>query len=220
LLSHDIPASEHSWIGIIATFPDYALVCHEYMDMDKEVYYKVLWKMEGDEPEFFGVPKEVEIKQRTEVQELKKNYDPLSSKPFPNEHAIRLNDPKKYKKIRRQNDKFGDGIHAIFGVKEDDKTELQAIRFSADKFTADEAKSWLSEHDYGTSGFEAATGKEAEETDGKSTKKELTIKEAMAFVVAHASADERKQVVKWFEFFDQIEKENQLADDYRAITGT
>jgi len=83
-------------------------------------------------------------------------YQPEGQKPYPNEHALRLNDPGKYKRIRRQNDKFGSGIHAIFGITEDGKTELQAIRFSADKFTAEEARKWLEDHDYKTSGFEPA----------------------------------------------------------------
>ena len=85
--------------------------------------------------------------------------------PYPNEHAMRLNQPDKYKRIRRQNDKFGPGIDAIFGVTEDGKTELQAIRFDKSKFTPEQAKKWLEDHDYKTSGFEPAqktqdTGKE------------------------------------------------------------
>lgn len=37
--------------------------------------------------------------------------------PYPNEHAARLVDPEKFDpdSFRRVNDKFGDGIHAIFG---------------------------------------------------------------------------------------------------------
>jgi hypothetical protein len=79
-------------------------------------------------------------------------------KPYPNEHACRINDPGKYDKIRRQNNKFGDGIHAIWGVK-DDKTELQALRFDKSKFSADEAKAWASDHDYKCKPFEAAAEK-------------------------------------------------------------
>lgn len=78
--------------------------------------------------------------------------------PFPSEHASRQNDPDKYVRIRRQNDKFGSGIHAIFGVLKDGKTELQAIRFDADKFTPEKAHEWLKEHDYKTT-LEHATGK-------------------------------------------------------------
>ena len=93
------------------------------------------------------------------------DFQPEGQKPYPNEHALRLNDPDKYDKIRRQNDKFGTGVHAIFGVTGDGKTELQAIRFSADKFTADEAREWLEEHDYKTTGFEPAKESEKQLID-------------------------------------------------------
>jgi len=82
----------------------------------------------------------------------------VDEKPYPNEHACRINDPGKYDKIRRQNNKFGDGIHAIWGVK-GDKTELQALRFDKSKFSADEAKKWANDHDYKCKPFEAASDK-------------------------------------------------------------
>ena len=117
----------------------------------------------GDEP---GPSKEAEAVRDEEGEETKgtedaevkeeSSYDPEFQKPYPNEHAQRLNSPDKYERIRRQNDKFGSGIHAIFGVTEDGKTELQAIRFSADKFSPEEAREWLEEHDYSTGGFEPA----------------------------------------------------------------
>ena len=77
--------------------------------------------------------------------------------PYPNEHAARINDPGKYEKIRRVNDKFGSGIDALFGIGKDGKSEVQAIRFNKKKFTAEEAKKWLSEHDYKTSEFSEAS---------------------------------------------------------------
>lgn len=81
--------------------------------------------------------------------------------PYPNEHAARLKDPNGFDRIRRQNDKFGTGIHAIFGVK-DGKLTLQAIRFDSDKFTAAQAKAWLKDHGHTAAKFEAATGKHRE----------------------------------------------------------
>jgi predicted RNA-binding Zn-ribbon protein involved in translation (DUF1610 family) len=81
------------------------------------------------------------------------------NEPYPNEHSARLRDPGEFKKFRRQNDKFGDGIHAIWGQrKTDNKWELQAIRFSADRWTADAAKQWLKDHGYKPIRFEPATG--------------------------------------------------------------
>jgi len=78
-------------------------------------------------------------------------------RPYPNEHAARLTDPGQYDRIRRVNDEFGAGIDAIYGVK-NETSELQAIRFDADRFTAAEARDWLSDHDYDPMEFEEATG--------------------------------------------------------------
>jgi len=68
--------------------------------------------------------------------------------PYPNEHAFRINDPDKYRRIRRENDKFGQGIHVIFGITNDGKAEVQAIRFDADKFTFADAEDWIKKHNY------------------------------------------------------------------------
>lgn len=81
--------------------------------------------------------------------------------PFPNEHAARQNDPKKYKRFRRQNNKFGVGIHAIFGITQDNKAEVQSIRFDSSKFSEEQARKWLKNHKYKT-GLEVATKKSEE----------------------------------------------------------
>jgi len=82
-------------------------------------------------------------------------------KPYPNEHACRIKEPMQFDRIRRENNKFGDGIHAIWGVK-NDKATLQAIRWDSSKFTADAAKKWAKDHDYTCILFEPATGKDEE----------------------------------------------------------
>lgn len=83
-------------------------------------------------------------------------------KPNPNEHSCRLTDPDKYDEFARQNDKFGEGIDALYGIK-DGKSELQSIRFKTSRFTAAQAKKWCKEHDYECILFEAATeSREAE----------------------------------------------------------
>lgn len=82
--------------------------------------------------------------------------------PYLNEHAARLIDPEKFDpdSFRRENDKFGEGIHAIFGkLKGEDTMTLQAIRFDAGKYTAEEARKWLEEHDYKPLDFEEANEK-------------------------------------------------------------
>jgi hypothetical protein len=85
----------------------------------------------------------------------------LVLKPFPNEHAARQEDPGKYDKFRRKNDKFGSGLHAIFGITSDGKTELQSIRADSKKYTVEEFRAWLEEHKFKTN-IEAAAEKAIE----------------------------------------------------------
>lgn len=81
--------------------------------------------------------------------------------PYPNEHAARINSPDKYERIRRENDKLGDGIDVIWGVLPNGKVEVQAIRFDSSKFTPAEAKAWLKEHSYEPIEFEEASKAES-----------------------------------------------------------
>lgn len=85
-------------------------------------------------------------------------------KPYANEHACRLKEPGQYERFARKNCyKKHDGkcIDFIFGIKSD-KSELQALRFKKDIWTAGSAKSYC--EDKGGS-FEAA--KEAENIEKK-----------------------------------------------------
>ena len=85
----------------------------------------------------------------------------IDGRPYPNEHAARLTDPDQYDEIRRVNDDFGAGIDAIYGIK-DGTSELQAIRFDADRFTPAQAREWLTDHDFEAMMFEEATGERSE----------------------------------------------------------
>lgn len=91
------------------------------------------------------------------------NYPAL--KPYPNEHSCRLLTPNGWDSVRRQNDKFGSGIHAIFGIK-DNKSQLQAIRFDKKKFTVTQARKWCKDHDHTCILFEPASESRAEELEG------------------------------------------------------
>ena len=80
------------------------------------------------------------------------------ARPFPNEHAARLEDPDKYESFRRKNNEGGEGVDFIYGILPEGGTELQAIRFDKDRFTPAEAKAWLNDHDFKAILFEEATG--------------------------------------------------------------
>lgn len=86
----------------------------------------------------------------------------IDERPYPNEHAARLKDPDQYDTIRRVNDEGGPGIDFIYGIK-DGKSEIQAIRFDAKRYTPAEARQWLSDHDFSAISFEEATGERSEE---------------------------------------------------------
>jgi hypothetical protein len=80
-------------------------------------------------------------------------------RPYVGEHAARIKEPN-YDSYARKNNKFGDGVHVIYGVKkkgEEKVTEVQSIRFNASKWTVSEAKKWLKDHNWKYIKFEPAT---------------------------------------------------------------
>lgn len=78
--------------------------------------------------------------------------------PFPNEHAARIKSPGQFIRFRRKNDADGRGVDFIFGIKSDQTSEVQAIRFDSKLFTVSEARKWLTDHDFKSILFEPATG--------------------------------------------------------------
>jgi hypothetical protein len=66
--------------------------------------------------------------------------------PYPNEHAVRITSPSKYKNFRRSNDKFGPGVSVTWGITDKGEVEVQSLRFDKTKFDTKQVKSWLSDH--------------------------------------------------------------------------
>ena len=97
--------------------------------------------------------KEKDILHKTEIFKFQ-------LKPYPNEHAARINNPDKYVRMRRENNAFGNGIDVIWGILEDESAEVQAIRFDSDIFTPAQARAWLEDHNYNYIEFEEASGEE------------------------------------------------------------
>jgi HK97 family phage major capsid protein len=77
-------------------------------------------------------------------------------RPYANEHAARIHDPRKYDSFRRRNNGGGRGVDYIFGIK-DDTSEIQAIRFRTQFFTVAEARAWLKRNNFEPIQFEPAT---------------------------------------------------------------
>ena len=87
-------------------------------------------------------------------------------RPYPNEHAARIANPGRFDRFRRQKDRGGAGVDFIFGIIEDeDRSELQSIRFKVSRYTASEARQWLRDNEYEPLEFEPATNEKAMEPE-------------------------------------------------------
>lgn len=90
-------------------------------------------------------------------------------KPYPNEHACRLESPDNFDKFARKNCHIkhdGRCIDCIFGIK-DGKSKMQAMRYPKDSWKASDAKAHCKTHE---GSFEAASGASLEEPlDSKTT---------------------------------------------------
>jgi HK97 family phage prohead protease len=98
-----------------------------------------------------GIKNEQSMFMKSVLEGLSKVNAELSlfseEKPYPNEHACRLNDPGKYKKMRRQNNwrkHEGKRIDVIWGIKSNGDTEIQALRMPKDEWSASQARSYCS----------------------------------------------------------------------------
>ena len=92
----------------------------------------------------------------------------VGAKPLPNEHAARQENPDHFHRFRRMNN-IADGVSFIVGFDDSHKTKVQSVRFSASKFTPEQAKEWLKKHKFSDSAFVEATGPTKTEAtvDGK-----------------------------------------------------
>jgi HK97 family phage major capsid protein/HK97 family phage prohead protease len=119
---------------------------------------KIAWLLWGGDAGFSWSKK---IRDRIERMD-ERDYQIEDERPYTKEHAARLKDPSEYQGFRRMNDEFGDGIHLILGLK-GGEAEEQSLRFDKSKFSADEAREWLADHDYEVIKFEPAVEERAME---------------------------------------------------------
>jgi len=93
-------------------------------------------------------------------QLISKRDERQEARPYPNEHAARINDPAKYDEFRREADAGGPGIDFIYGIyiiDDERDPEIQSIRFDAARYTAEQAREWLDEHEFEPVKFEPAS---------------------------------------------------------------
>lgn len=116
----------------------------------------------------------------TKIDDLRSWHE---KRPYPNEHAARLKDPAQFDEFRREANAGGNGIDFIYGIK-DNESEIQSIRFDADQYTEDQAKTWLIQHDFEPSKFEPAS----EAMDGRHIKEVMEDDETVTVVFHKESA--------------------------------
>ncbi len=79
-----------------------------------------------------------------------------------NEHAATLRNADDFARLRRVNDRLGQGIDVVFGFQTgDDDGEIQSIKFRVEEFTEAEARRWLEDSEFEIIEFEAATPRQA-----------------------------------------------------------
>jgi HK97 family phage major capsid protein len=110
---------------------------------------RIAWALWGGDPGFSWSARLVEKMKKEEENRFEE------ARPYPNEHAARIEDPEDFDYFRRKNNEFKNGIHAIHGIN-DEKRLIQSIRFDKDKYTVDEAKDWLERNDFEYIKFEPA----------------------------------------------------------------
>jgi len=92
-----------------------------------------------------------------EASDDDRGYKDKEERPYPNEHAARIQDPAKYDEFRRENNAGGEGIDFIFGsyTENDERiSELQSVRFDSELFTMGQALDWLAENEMDPIKFE------------------------------------------------------------------
>jgi len=107
------------------------------------------------------------------------------ARPYPNEHAARLIDPGEFDRFRRENGAGGEGVDFIYGIKAGEPVRLQAIRFDAERFTPEQAKTWLSDHNHEAILFEEATGEKSRDLTP-----DMTVAQGMLYEALEEITDE------------------------------
>jgi hypothetical protein len=72
----------------------------------------------------------------------------------PNDHIAEVRAEGRYVELERDNDRFGDGIDVVWGVRpageagpQGGRTEIQSLRFDSSRFGQSDVKEWLDRYD-------------------------------------------------------------------------
>lgn len=134
---------------------------------------RVAWAAWGGDPGQSWARGKVETMNKIDERSW---HDDEEKRPYPNEHAARITDPAKYDEFARDENAGGPGIDFIYGIV-DGNSEIQAIRFDADRFTAAEAREWLAEHEFEPIEFEEATGERESDMENDEKRHVVAVEE-------------------------------------------
>lgn len=148
----------------------------------------------------------------TALAELMEKTVADEGKPFPNEHSCRLKDPKKYPKFRRakcEEKHDGKCIDVIYGILGPKKSDIQALRYAKDIWTAGDAKKHCDSRD----GIEFAPASEEESW------KERNLRIMKNAIESETVEEEEKEEIR--ELILAIEKmPNESEKDYIELEDT
>lgn len=120
--------------------------------------------------------------------------------PAVTESHVRITDPTKYDRFTRK--EIAPGISQIYGWK-DNKSEVQAYRFKASKYTTEQAKAWLKDHDIKWIRFDEATEIKKIEIDPKEIEMGIKVEhehmETIMTIIADAQANKIKPLSEYYE---------------------
>jgi HK97 family phage major capsid protein len=133
-----------------------------------------------------------EKKDLCEKVEISRDQYLSEQRPYPGEHACRLENPDKYERFARKNCyKKHDGkcIDYIFGIPKGGGSELQAMRYKKETWTADSARS----HCKSAGGsFEAASEKQSDDATIRTIKVGMQYR---GFTIEQRQVDEKKRTI-------------------------
>lgn len=158
---------EMPYLRIEDVFSDSVIFCYD------NSIWKIGYSTASNDTITLSEEEPIEVQRVTSYQEITENsissgkkisdlivddlWEPVVN-PYPNEHAARLKSPDSFLKNTFRRKELAKGISAIMGkMSTGGPMKIQALRFNAKQFTAEEARAWLAEHHYMPVSFEKAT---------------------------------------------------------------
>lgn len=130
-----------------------------------------------------GLMKKDDFKAWLAEERLKelKDLEEVEVKPFPNEHACRLQDPDKFSAFKRgKREHDGKEYSIIFGKNEDGNWEEQSYRYKKDTWDIDDAREHCKSHD---GNFEQASDSDGKDVSNNTATISLALKDIVAATI-------------------------------------